>query len=102
MNVWNIEEIPQLLKLARRYAKSYEVGEKDLKIAVLGSYSIQHFVSVLRFLLHEDGIDANIYEGEYDGILMDVLNEDSELYQFKPSMVILLPSIKDIKEFPAL
>ena len=102
MNVWNIEEIPQLLKLARRYAKSYEAGEKDLKIAVLGSYSIQHFVSVLRFLLHEEGIDANIYEGEYDGILMDVLNDDSELYEFKPSMVILLPSIKDIKEFPAL
>ena len=102
MNVWNIEEIPQLLKLARRYAKSYVAGEKDLRIAVLGSYSIQHFVSVLRFLLHEDDIDANIYEGEYDGILMDVLNEDSELYQFKPSMVILLPSIKDIKEFPAL
>lgn len=102
MNVWNIEEIPQLLKLARRYAKSYVAGEKDLRIAVLGSYSIQHFVSVLRFLLHEEGIDANIYEGEYDGILMDVLNDDSELYQFKPSMVILLPSIKDIKEFPVL
>ncbi|MBR4982817.1 MAG: HAD family hydrolase [Lachnospiraceae bacterium] len=102
MNVWNIDEIPKLLKLARRYAKSYVTGEKDLKIAVLGSYSIQHFVSVLRFLLHEEGIDANIYEGEYDGILMDVLNEDSELYQFKPSMVILLPSIKDIKEFPIL
>ena len=102
MNVWNIEEIPRLLKLARRYAKTYEAGEKDLKVAVLGSYSIQHFVSVLRFLLHEEGIDANIYEGEYDGILMDVLNEESELYQFKPSMVILLPSIKDIKEFPAL
>lgn len=102
MNVWNIEEIPQLLKLARRYGKSYVADEKDVKIAVLGSYSIQHFVSVLRFLLHEEGIDANIYEGEYDGILMDVLNEDSELYEFKPSMVILLPSIKDIKEFPAL
>lgn len=102
MNVWNIEEIPQLLKLARRYGKSYVAGEKDVKIAVLGSYSIQHFVSVLRFLLHEEGIDANIYEGEYDGILMDVLNEESELYEFKPSMVILLPSIKDIKEFPAL
>ncbi|MBR3602268.1 MAG: HAD family hydrolase [Lachnospiraceae bacterium] len=102
MNVWNIEEIPQLLKLARRYAKSYVAGEKDVRIAVLGSYSIQHFVSVLRFLLHEEGIDANIYEGEYDGILMDVLNDDSDLYEFKPSMVILLPSIKDIKEFPVL
>lgn len=102
MNVWNIEEIPQLLKLARRYAKSYVTGEKDLRVAVLGSYSIQHFVSVLRFLLHEEGIDANIYEGEYDGILMDVLNDDSELYEFKPSIVILLPSIKDIKEFPIL
>lgn len=102
MNVWNIEEIPQLLKLARRYAKSYVTGEKDLRVAVLGSYSIQHFVSVLRFLLHEEGIDANIYEGEYDGILMDVLNDDSELYEFKPSIVIMLPSIKDIKEFPIL
>lgn len=93
-----------LLNEARKYAKQLKnvTTTSETKIAVLGTASIQHFVMVLRYLLHVEGIDADIYEGEYDGIAMEVLNSDSALYQFKPEYVIILPHYLEIRDFPQL
>lgn len=72
----------------------------DLRIAVLGSYSIQHFVGVLRAMLNEKGLNVNIYEGHYNGIRMDVMDEESEFYKFNPNVVIMLPYYSDIVNRP--
>lgn len=96
-------EIDELLKQARRLAKKIKKEgniKTDLRIAVLGTNSIQYFVMVLRLLLNSEGISANIYEGEYNGIMMDVMESDSQLYRFKPEIVILLPDYRDLKIFP--
>ncbi len=96
-------EVDELLKQARRLAKKVNKEgcvNPDVKIAVLGSASIQYFVMVLRFLLYKEGISADIYEGEYNGILMEVMNPNSQLYGFMPEIVIILPDYRDIKEFP--
>lgn len=95
------QEITLLLKLANRvkkYKKDKEPGA--LKIAVLGSYSIQHFTSVLDAFLTGVGFDTEIYEGEYDGIQMDVLDKESAFYRFKPQIVIMLMDERDIKQSP--
>lgn len=75
---------------------------KKIKIAVLGSSSIQHFVIFLRAILYKAGIQADIYEGEYNGIHMDVYDQDSALYRFAPDYVLLLTHYTDIKEYPVL
>lgn len=96
-------QINKILKEARRYAKaSKNNANADIKIAVLGSCSIQYFVMLLRYYLHNEGITADIYEGEYDGIAMDVLDPASGLYAFAPDVVIIIPDYRDIKEYPAL
>lgn len=96
-------DITVLLKLANRLKKyRKENSSGKWKLAVLGSHSIQHFVAVLDVFLMNEGIDCQIYEGEYDGINMDVLNADSSLYQFAPNMVILMTQYQDIKVFPEL
>jgi FkbH-like protein len=89
---------------ARRYRKQKNKSqtEGNLKIAVIGSASIQYFVLVLDYLLHESGINADIYEGEYNGITMDVFDEDSALYQFDPQIVIILTHYTDIQLFPEI
>lgn len=74
----------------------------EIKIAVLGTASIQYFVMMLDYQLHQAGIDSEIYEGEYNGITMDVFDNHSELYKFKPDIVILLTHYTDIKIFPEL
>lgn len=102
-------DITVLLKLAGRLKKAEAKAADDeiktesaakLRIAVLGSYSIQHFVSVLKVFLKGLAIDAEIYEGEYDGVAMDVLDADSSFYAFKPQIALLLMDDRDVKNFP--
>ena len=82
-------ELPLLLKLSKRIKKhKKESGAGELKIAVLGSYSIQHFTLMLDAFLMGAGINASIYEGEYNGIRMDVLDDDSPFYRFDPKITI--------------
>lgn len=98
-------DVTVLMKLANRLKKWKAAEDKRdgaVKIAVLGSYSIQHFAGVLAVFLQAEGIDADIYEGEYDGINMDVLDENSGLYRFAPAIVILMTHAFDIRSFPAL
>ncbi len=79
-----------------------EKPEPELRIAVLGSCSIQYFVQILYLLLYDRGIYASVYEGMYDGIRMDILDEGSAFYRFCPDMAILLTDWRDIREFPQL
>ena len=95
------QELPLLLKLSGRVRKKKDADKKaDLKIAILGSYSIQHFSMMLEMFLLGMGISANIYEGEDNGIRMDVLNEDSEFYRFGPDLTLLLMDHRDIRHLP--
>ncbi len=99
-----MRDFNSLMKLGRKLAKKGfpdEKGEK-IKIAVLGSSSIQHFVLFLRANLYECGIQADIYEGEYNGINMDVYDEASPMYDFAPDYVLLLTHYLDLKVYPAL
>jgi HAD-superfamily phosphatase, subfamily IIIC/FkbH-like domain len=94
-------ELSDLLKKIRKYEKNLP-DKYSLRIAVLGSYSIQYFVKMLRFYLAKQKIYCDIYEGEYNGINLDVFNYNSEFYRFKPDYVIILPFHEDIKNKPAL
>lgn len=96
----DVSDFSSMLKAARRAEKQ---GEGDApRIAVLGTNSIQLIVSVLRALLLSDGQNPRIYEGEYDGIRMDVLDSDSPFYRFAPDYVVLLPELRDIPAYPEL
>lgn len=95
------KELSLLLKQIRKNEHN-QVSECSVRIAVLGSCAIQYFVKMLRYYLEQEGIHSKIYEGEYDGINMDVFNEDSSLYQFSPDYIILLPFFTDIRDIPPL
>lgn len=98
----NLYDYTNILKLSRKLQKSNLEQSDKLKIAILGSYSIQTFVMVLKLFLFTQGIEASIYEGEYNGINMDILNKDSPLYEFYPNIVIILSDYRDIHTFPEL
>lgn len=90
------------IKEAAKYARTYQKEGKtpDIRIAVLGSASIQHFVMALRYALSREELHVDIYEGGYDGIAMDVFDVESPLYRFKPEIVILLTHYLDVRQFP--
>lgn len=76
--------------------------EKPLKLAILGDMSLQHIAQVLFSMLWEQDIPSEIYQGEYDGVLLDVLDQDSAYYHFEPDITILLLHSEHIKARPTL
>lgn len=94
----------ELLKWARRVEKQGLVLEDapSLKVAVLGSKNTQFFTQILKVSLMNQGIQPNIYEGEYDSIRYELLTQDSGLHRFKPDFLILLPDSSDLKIWPQI
>ena len=99
-----LTDTSKILKLARKYSKVTidATSENKLKVAVLGQYSTQHFVMVLRLLLESRNIPVQIYEGEYNGITSEILDKSSKLYDFAPNIVIILTDYRYIKSYPNL
>lgn len=96
----NIDDYRGVLRYAKKIKSVMKTMHSNIKIAVLGSCSIQYFVQVLRLLLYKEGICADIYEGEYNGIKMGILNENSPLFHFNPNILIILPDYRDINNLP--
>lgn len=86
----------ELMKLAKRAEKQGLYGDADLKIAVLGAYSIQYVCKALRYVLLESyGIKAEIFEGEYNGISLALLDNASEYYTFHADVTVILPDCSE-------
>lgn len=91
----DLSDYTSLLNFGRKW-KKIDKKPFNLKIAFLGSASIQLVVSVTRALLTKYDIYADVYEGEYNGILMDTMDENSDLYNFSPEYIVILPDYRDI------
>ncbi len=72
-------------------------GQLSLKIALVASSTIDHFADVLRYWLFNVGIVAEIYVAPFDMIVQTVLDETSELYAFRPDIVWLFTSHRDVR-----
>jgi len=102
-------EASDLLLHARKFSRIEEKFKEknsskfiNKKIAVLASYTTHHLIGVMKLFLYKEGISPLFYEGEYDGIAMGLLDPGSELFSFKPEILLLLTDHKDLKEFPPL
>lgn len=100
ISIKNIEldNYATLLNMGRKWKKISAGNERHIKIGIIGSTSIQLVASVCRALLTRCDLYADIYEGEYDGIWMDALDENSRLYGFEPEYLVILPDYHDILE----
>jgi predicted enzyme involved in methoxymalonyl-ACP biosynthesis len=64
-------------------------AKQNTRIAILSDAATQQFVPLLRTLFHENGVNADIYEGAFDGIELEVFDPSSKLYKFQPDVVII-------------
>ena len=99
--------MPHLLKLNRselnyrelvRKARHLKVesGQK-LRIALLADVSTQHIVPLLRVLFAANGIDAELYEADFDTIHLEAYNPDSALYTVAPQIIVILQSVTKMR-----
>ena len=70
---------------------------QKIKVALLSDAATQRFVPILRTLFARQGVDADIYEGSFDGIELEVYDRNSGLYQFQPQVVVLLNSVQALR-----
>src|SRR5450432_889783 len=88
-------DYPTLVAASRRLDLS--TAFHKIKVALLSDAATQRFVPILRTLFARQGVDAEIYEGPFDGIELEVYNRESALYKFQPQIVVLLNSAQALR-----
>jgi len=70
---------------------------KSIRLAVLADAAIQHLLPLLRVLFARRGVKAEIYEGGYDSVDVEILDAASALYEFKPDIIVILGASEKLK-----
>lgn len=77
------------LKRARRGAAA--TGE-PLRVALVGGSTLSPLKDLVDLFLHAEGYQAELFAGEFDNYVAEILEPDSALYAFRPSVTIVVPS----------
>ncbi len=88
-------DYPSLLRESRR--RDYSQCSRTLRLALLSDAAVQQLVPLLKVLLAEKGIRAEVYLAEYDSIEIEVFNAESALYRFAPDVVVFLSSLNALR-----
>lgn len=70
------------------------------KIAVLGGSTTHQIIQILELFLLNYGIKAEFYESEYAQYWQDAMFENQELLDFKPDVIYIHTSNRNISTFP--
>ncbi len=71
------------------------------KIAVLGGSTTFEIVRMMEIFLLRDGIDPSFYESEYAQYYEDAVFGNPELDAFKPDLVYVYTTFRNLKELPS-
>ena len=70
--------------------------EKNSRIGLLSSYTINGLKEILQVKSAERNISCMIYESPYNQYSQEILNQDSELYKFSPELTFLIIDTRNI------
>ena len=77
--------------------RAKQTGFRSVRLAILGTSTLDHFASILAFWLAHGGIDAEIFLAKYDTVHQTILDPDSALYAFRPDIVWLFLNHRDLQ-----
>ena len=70
---------------------------KVIRIALLADCATQHLADIMRAIAARNNVQAQVYEGNYDGVDLEILDPNSALYAFNPQYVVILLSGEKLK-----
>ena len=88
--------------LQSRYAISFESIPPEalkltkLRLAILASSSVDHFIKVLKFWLAKKGFLAQIFSSQFNTIDQTILDQKGPLYEFAPEFVWIFSHYRDV------
>ncbi|MGA2248214.1 MAG: HAD-IIIC family phosphatase [Verrucomicrobiota bacterium] len=63
-----------------------------LRLAILGAYSLYPLHELIEHLCEMENLPVELWQGDYDNYLSEIMDQEGELYAFAPQVVILLPA----------
>ncbi len=76
---------------ARKLAKP-DAPAKKLRLALVGGYSLYPLHELIEHLCELENHPVELWQGDYDNYLSEIMDDDSELYSFAPQVVFMLPA----------
>jgi FkbH-like protein len=70
---------------------------KVIRIALLADCATQHLADIMRAIAARNNVQAQVYEGNYDGVDLEILDPNSALYAFNPQYVVIILSSEKLK-----
>lgn len=89
-------------KSLKRELLSGDTKFVEKKIAVLGGSTTHDIIVTLELFLLNAGIKPTFYESEYNKFFEDVMFDNPELVEFKPDLIYIHTSNRNIKNYPAI
>lgn len=100
---FNAEEILKKKKSIKKEFLSKDTTRFLRKnIAILGGVTIENIRLILELFLMDQGIEPVFYESEYNKFYEDGMFPNPTLLEFKPDIIYICTSIRNITDFPAL
>jgi len=76
---------------ARQLARPGIIPDK-IRLALLGGYSLYPFRELLEHTCEMEGFPCELWLGDFDNYISEIMDESSGLYAFAPQVALLLPS----------
>src|ERR1700728_1717322 len=65
---------------------------KPIRLAMLGGYSLYPLHELIEHLCETENCPVELWKGDFDNYISEIMDESSGLYAFAPQVVFLLPS----------
>ena len=89
-------------KSIKRQLLEQDINFIDKKIAILGGSTTHDIMMIMELFLLDQGIRPTFYECEYAQYWEDVMFDNPELVEFKPDIIYIHTSNRNIRQYPAL
>lgn len=88
----SLSELLQLTGLCRQANKLFKTPTSaKLRIAIIGGYTFNPFADVLLFLLEMANKPCELFIGEFDNHVAEIVKTGSPLQHFKPDVILFFP-----------
>ena len=90
------------IKIRKALLADETVKYIDKRIAVLGGSTTSDVKDMIELFLLNNGIKASFYESEYNKFYEDAVFDNKELEEFKPDIIYVCTSNRNISRYPAI
>ena len=101
---FNGEDVIRKKKIIKNELLSKAIVDSFLvkKIAILGGSTTSTIKDILELFLLNNGIKPSFYESEYNQYYQDAIFENRELEEFKPDIIYICTSNRNIISYPTI